>query len=235
MVRGARLAGQSRGLSSAAMASPVRPVDSADALERALEPFEGSGRSVLLIGGADFADCTPDLLGSIRRFLATLAGACESAGAAVVDGGTDSGVMRWFAEARAEAGGTFPLIGVVPEGALRRRTRTGGPIAPAEGHSAILTVPGERFGDEQPWLFRAVDRLGAGAPAVVVNGGRLAAGEARQRLEDGFVVLAAAGSGRTADELIADEGLRASGRLRVIPLAVEAPHLAAALEEAWSR
>jgi hypothetical protein len=217
------------------MASPLRTVDSTAELERELSRFPGTGRSILLVGGADFADCTAEVLEAVRGFLAALARVCDAAGAAVVDGGTDSGVMRWFAEARAAVGGTFPLVGVAPQGAFTRETRTGARITPAKGHSLILAVPGERFGDEQDRLFEVVDRLGAGAPTVVVNGGRLARIEARQRLEDGYPVLVLAGSGRTADALAEDEDLRASGRLRVIPLGVDEPALAAALEEAWTR
>lgn len=217
------------------MSSPLRSVESAAALERELAQLPASGRSLLLVGGADFTDCSPEVLEAVRRFLETLARICDAVGAAVVDGGTDSGVMRWFAEARAAVGGSFPLIGVAPAGALRRRTRTGAPIAPAHGHSVILAVPGDRFGDEQDQLFEIVDRLGARAPTIVVNGGQLALAEAQRRLADGFVVLAVAGSGRTADELAADDGLRASGRLRVIPLGIDEPGLAAALEDAWNR
>lgn len=217
------------------MTSPLRTVESAADLEQALAEFGGSRRSVLLVGGAGFADCPPDVLAEIRTFLETLARVCQAAGAAVVDGGTDAGVMRWFAEARTAIGGTFPLIGVAPAGAFRRSTRTGGSIAPAEGHSMVLTVPGERFGDEQDRLFEVVDRLGDSAPTVVVNGGQLSLEEAHRRLDGGFVVVAAAGSGRAADELAGDDGLRGSGRLRVITLSIAEPELASILEDAWSR
>ena len=217
------------------MRSPLQSVDSTADIERELSRFPATGRSLLLVGGADFTDCPPDVLDAIQRFLERLARVCEAAGAAVVDGGTDSGVMRWFAEAREAIGGTFPLIGVAPAGAFDRSTRTGASIRPAAGHSIVLAVPGDRFGDEQERLFEVVDRLGLAAPTVVVNGGRLSLEEARLRLEAGYVVLAVAGSGRAADELAADEGLRASGRLRVLPLDVDVPTLAAVLEEAWTR
>lgn len=232
------------------MASPLRSVESWPDLEVELATFR-SGRSVLLVGGADFASADPDVVAGIRLFLGSLAGACERAGAAVVDGGTDAGVMRWFAEGRDAIGGTFPLVGVAPRFAFERPTRTGRPITVAAGHSVVFAVPGEQFGDEMPWLFAVADHLGGASPAptVLVNGGDLAATEARRRLADGRVVLAVAGSGRAADELadeLAEEpsewdesgsdqsDLRASGRLRVIPLDADETAIAAALEEAWT-
>lgn len=220
------------------MTSPLIPVEAQPDLEAALAAFVRE-RSLLLIGGADFAGTDPAVLGGIRAVLLTLASHCERTGTAVVDGGTDAGVMRWFAEARAAIGGSFPLIGVAPRFAFERETRTGRPITVAPWHSTVLAVPGDRFGDETEWLFAAADHLGGQpAPTVLVNGGELAATEARMRLADGHIVVAVAGTGRAADELAAEAepeaGLRPSRRLRVIPLAADESTLAAALEEAWT-
>jgi hypothetical protein len=222
------------------MASPLRTVDSEADLEAVLGASaaagQGSGRALILIGGATFADDDPELSAGIRSFLAALAAACERTGTAVVDGGTDAGVMRWFAEARAAIEGTFLLVGVAPRGAFERSTRTGEPITPADGHSMIVVVPGSRFGDETAWLFATADRLGGGtAPSIVVNGGRLALAEAGQRLDAGHAVIAVAGSGRAADELAGDERLHASGRLRVTHVSADEAALAAILEEMRAR
>jgi hypothetical protein len=211
------------------MPDSMRTVDSLAELAAALGPAAAGGRAVILLGGADFTE--PDRIVELRQFFGTLAGNCQRTGSAVVDGGTDSGVMRLFAEARVAAGGTFRLIGVAPRGAFERTTRTGGPILPARDHDLILRVPGDRFGDETEWLFAAADHLAGGASAtVVVNGGHLARDEAHLRLAAGHRVIAVEGSGRTADDLAADQGLRGSGRLVVVPLTVDARTLAAALE-----
>ncbi len=220
------------------MASPIRSVESLPDLEGALAGIP-QGRSLLLVGGADFAGADPVMVEAIQSFLATLASICERTRIGVVDGGTDAGVMRWFADARAAIAGTFPLIGVAPRFAFDRPTRTGRPITAAPGHSVVLAVPGEQFGDETPWLFAVADHLGFDwpAPTVLVNGGDLASTEARQRLADGHIVIAVAGSGRAADELANPDGasgLPESGRLRVIPLAADEMTLAATLEEAWT-
>lgn len=235
MVRAAWSGGTASAAILGAMTSPVRPVDSIADLERELAGFV-PGRSLLLIGGADFSAVDDTLVRGIRGFLAVLAGHCQRSGTAVVDGGTDAGVMRWFADARAAMEGSFPLVGVTPRFAFDRPTRTGRPIAVAPGHSIVLAVPGEQFGDERSWLFEAADYLGAGVPAptVLVNGGELSAMEARERLAAGYGVLVVQGSGRAADELAAGADaaeLRDSGRLRVIPLEADESAIAAAIEE----
>ena len=207
---------------------PVRDVTTPDELLAAVGPRAPGGRALILIGGAGFTE--PELLAELRGFLGTLARHCERTGTAIVDGGTDSGVMQLIGEARATTGASFPLIGVAPAGAFERPTRDGSPIQPARDHSLILRVPGEHFGEETAWLFAAADHLdGEPAPTIVVNGGTLTFEEAHQRLASGHVVIAVEGSGRAADDLAADEGLRASGRLRVIPLTVDEAALSAAI------
>ena len=197
-------------------------------LTEALGPAPADGRALILIGGADFTE--PELLAQLRTFFAALADHLERSGTALVDGGTDSGVMRLIAEARTAIHGTFRLVGVAPALAMSRPTRTGATIELARDHDLVILVPGSRFGEETPWLFAAADHLAGGAaPTVLLNGGDLALDEARQRLGAGHVVVAVEGSGRAADELAAEEGLRGSGRLRVIPLSADEGTIAAAL------
>ena len=211
------------------MSSPIRAVASDAELLDALGPAAADGRALVLIGGADNTE--PDRLGALEAFMATVVRYCAKTGTAVVDGGTDSGVMRLIGKARASADGTFRLIGVAPTGAFERQTKQGASIHPARHHSLILRVPGSWFGDETPWLFRAADHLGGGsARTIVVNGGALTDTEARTRLATGHTVIAIEGSGRAADDLIADAALRASGTLRAMPLTVSDAELAQVLE-----
>jgi hypothetical protein len=216
------------------MPGRIHDVASSAELRGALGMPPSTGSAVLLVGGADVtaaADLEP-----IRAFLGTVVSLAERFRMAVVDGGTDSGVMRLIGEARKIRGASFPLVGVVPRGALERTTRSGRPIRIAPGHSDILLVPGSEFGDEIEWLFAAADHLGAGrAPTLVVNGGHMTMVEARMRIDQGQVVVAVEGSGRAADELAADADLRASGRLRVIDLDADEQTLAAILAPATDR
>lgn len=202
-------------------------------LLEALGPRRPKGSALALVGGADSA--TADELRRLRSFFADLARHLGARGTTLVDGGTDSGVMRLIGEARAalSSKARFELIGVLPEGALRRTTRDGAPITVASHHSRLILVPGSAFGDESPWLFAAADHLAGGAaPTLVVNGGKLTLREALKRLAAGRPVITVEGSGRSADELASDadyRGLRASGTLRVLPLDADAGSLAQAL------
>jgi hypothetical protein len=200
-----------------------------DDLTAALGPAQPGRRAVILIGGADLTEDRRTI--ELRRFFGVLASYCQRTATTVTDGGTNSGVMRLIADARSKVDGSFGLIGVAPGGAFERTTRTGAPIELAPDHDLVLLVPGSRFGEETAWLFAAADHLANGsAPTIVVNGGHLTFEEANLRLATGYRVIAVQGSGRAADELVADEGLRASGKLRVIPLAVDDASLAASIE-----
>lgn len=208
------------------MPDRTHDVASSAELRSALGSAPSIGGAILLVGGADVASAA-DLEG-IRAFVAALVTMAERSGMAIVDGGTDSGVMRLIGEEREARGATFPLVGVVPRGALERTTRSGQRINTAPGHSHILLVPGSEFGDEIEWLFAAADHLaGASAPTLVVNGGDMTMVEARMRIDLGHPVVAVEGSGRAADELAADASLRGSGRLRLIGLDADEDELAA--------
>ena len=208
---------------------PIR-VQSGAELLAALGPAQPGGRALILLGGAD--SMPEDERLRVQALFRQVLEYVETTGTAVVDGGTDSGVMRMIGQLREELGGTFRLIGVLPAGALERTTRDGRRIALAPGHPEILLTPGSAFGDETDWLFAAADHLAGGdAPTLVVNGGRLTLEEAHLRLEAGKPVVTVAGSGRSADQLASDEGLRASGRLHVVPLSADSATLAEALEE----
>ena len=195
----------------------------------AVAQVSAPGRAIALVGGADFVD-EGDVT-AIAGFFGVLVEVLEATRTTVLDGGTDSGVMRLIGAARTAAAATFPLIGIVPGGVLERPGRTGEPISLARDHSLVVLVPGSSFGDEDPWLFEAADHLNGGsAPTLVVNGGRLTLEEASMRLGLGHLVVAVAGSGRAADELAEDPDLPASLRLRVIPVSADAARIAAAFE-----
>jgi hypothetical protein len=199
------------------MASPqIRRVSTLGRLAAVLGP-PSAGGAVALIGGADGLS-TPDMR-KLEALFARLVGYLDETATALIDGGTDSGIMRLIGRARDRRGATFRLVGVLPRGALNRSTRDGRPISIEQGHPEIILSPGDRFGDESPYLFGAADHLAGGiAPTLVVNGGQLTMREARTRLDAGLPVVVVAGTGRTADELAADPDLRGSAKLRVIPL-----------------
>jgi len=161
--------------------------------------------TLVVVGAADrLANAEHKRLQPLFGGLAALA---ERTGAAVVDGGTDTGVMRLLGRARAR-GHTFPLVGVVvaalarPAGSEISAGRW--PLEP--NHSHILLVPGREWGDEARWLARVATLVADGAPAVtlLVNGGRIAYTDAEASLAEGRKLIVAAGTGGTADALAAD-------------------------------
>src|SRR5687768_13166433 len=76
-----------------------------------------AGPVLVVVGGAGGLD--PDdedrLRVLIRDYLVPVV---VRAGASVVDGGTDSGVMRAIGAARSDADAQFPLVGVVAAGTV---------------------------------------------------------------------------------------------------------------------
>jgi hypothetical protein len=186
--------------------------------------------------------------------------AVERHGAAVVDGGTDAGVMRLLGRARAAAGAGFPLVGVAAAGTvvLPGDARTGqdgqggqggrgGTVQDAAGvepnHTAVVVVPGREWGAESGWLAEVATRLGGDRPSVtvVVNGGRITYEDVEHSLARSRPVVVLAGSGRTADAIAAAaegagddaqaRGLAASPLVRIVPLG-DPSALAAALDAA---
>ena len=72
-------------------------------------------------------------------------------------------------------------------------------------HSHFLLVPGERWGDESPWLTAAAERLagGRGTLMLVAGGGEVTRWDVLHQLRQRGRILALAGSGGTADALVA--------------------------------
>ena len=185
--------------------SVERPADLAAAL-RALD-LAPPRPCLVLVGGAGGLS-EADLARLMPLFTSILAPAADACGAVVLDGGTDSGVMRLMGQARHQAGAAFPLLGVAAEGtvAIPGRVPPSPQAAPLEPrHTHFLLVPGARWGDESPWLARVAGVLAGGAPSVtvLVNGGEVAFQDVAHSIDAGRPVVVAAGTGRTADTLAA--------------------------------
>ena len=216
---------------------------------------------LILVGGA--ANLDEGVAAHLQFLFRDLVPVLDRLGAAVIDGGTQFGVMALMGEARQRGGGSFPLIGIAPRGRVKEpekyfpgpdgaefrvppfgttdtrilslsdatRDRAGhlpadraDDVAPDRlknaasdqmndeprialdpHHSHFLLVPGDRWGDESPWLMAAAERLAAGCGTLllVAGGGEVTRHDVQQRLSQGGRVLALAGSGGTADALVA--------------------------------
>lgn len=166
-------------------------------------------------------------------FVKVLAPLAETLGAAVIDGGTDTGIMRMMGQARRRTHGSFPLIGIAPEqmAILPGKSASHPDAANLEpNHTHFVLVPGRYWGDESAWIARLASALSDGFPSltVLINGGEVTWSDASHNVGQGRPLLVVAGSGRTADALadalagkITDERARklvASGLMQAVDL-----------------
>ena len=195
-----------------APASPrsIRLQDGADLPRLLAAAGLSTGPGLVLVGGAGGIDAEDEarLSGLLRDRLVP---ALIHSGATVVDGGTNSGVMRAIGSARSDAGARFPLVGVAAAGTVPAP----GDLAEHEAdahvdpnHSHLVLVPGEAWGDESPWLSAVAEALSVGhaSATLLVNGGDIAYDDVQRSLAAGRPVVVLAGSGRAADA-IASAGL----------------------------
>lgn len=163
----------------------------------------GCRAAVVIHGGAGGMD--PMLIDAVRDlFAASLAPFAERERVMIVDGGTQAGTMAAMGAARRAVGGTFPLIGVAPLGAVRfpgsDEPDAGRPPLDPD-HSHFLLVEGDSFGIESPLLVGLLRAAGVPGAALVVNGGPIVREEIGAQAAAGNPVIVVAGSGRAADEL----------------------------------
>ena len=133
----------------------------------------------------------------------------ESHQLAVVDGGTDSGIMRLLGQARAKTKSTFPLLGVVVKGKTflpghAPKAEDAAPLEP--NHTHFLLVPGQAWGDESAWIAQVADSVSNALPSatLLINGGSIALNQdVPNSVTSQRPVLVMAGSGRAADQLVA--------------------------------
>lgn len=163
-------------------------------------------------------------------------------GAAVFDGGTDTGVMRLMGRARGTSKRPFPLVGVVCSAlaALPGEPKRRGRAELEPNHTHFAFVPGEEWGDEAPWLARLAEAVGERTATVLVNGGDISMRDSALCVEAGRPLIVVDGSGRTADALAAAargrpsnetaERIAASGLIRPVPIQ-DRNELAWALED----
>lgn len=199
-------AGRDSGVSAAAVPPIARVAEPGD-IPAALRALGiAVGRPVLvLVGGA--GGMSPEQMTTLAGTIGPVVPALGAWGAAVVDGGTDSGVMRIIGQAHAAAGASFPLVGVAAEGTVVlpgvRPAPDAAPLDPH--HTQAILVPGDAWGDESPWLARVAAAIAGGRPSLtlVVNGGEITYHDIEHSLRAGRRVVVLAGSGRTADAIAA--------------------------------
>lgn len=182
-------------------------VDSENDLTHAFDLLGLTKRAVLvLVGGAGGMNPAGGDERVRNFFFEVLAPLAESCSAIVIDGGTDTGVMRLMGEARFAIGGNFPLLGIAAIDTVLVPKCLGtskGSTALEPHHSHFLMVPGQRWGDESPWIARAACLLSIGfrSLTVVVNGGEITLLDIACSIRERRPIVVLSGSGRSADRL----------------------------------
>jgi SLOG in TRPM, prokaryote/SMODS and SLOG-associating 2TM effector domain 1/Protein of unknown function (DUF4231) len=164
---------------------------------------------ILISGGADTFDpaIAPKLTQLIGRGLLR---AGRAAGAVIIDGGTDAGVMALIGRAAAAMAEPITLIGVAPETLIQRPDvspveAAGDRVALAPNHTHFVLTQGEVWGAETPVMFDLAQAIAGKLPVIVVmiGGGQVALSEILHAVRRHWRVLIIEGSKGTADELLA--------------------------------
>jgi len=188
--------------------------------------------TLVLVGGASGIG-EADMTRLQDLFVQAIAPLAQELQVAVVDGGTDAGIMRFIGQARTQIGGTFPLIGVAAVGTviipdMPPPNPDAAPLEP--NHTHFVLVPGSQWGDESPWIARIATMVSEGFPSVtiVVNGGEITFQDVSNSVRADRPVVTLEGTGRTADKLAAAmrgeatdgraQELAASGKMQAIVL-----------------
>jgi hypothetical protein len=165
----------------------------------------GRRAAIVVVGGA--SGMSADEVGRLAPvFDDVLAPLAQRLDVTVIDGGSDSGVMRLMGSARGENASTFPLIGViVDELADYSSDSSTRAVGLEPNHTHFVLVPGSQWGEEAPWLAHLATVVAGdeGSATVCVNGGEIALADVRHSIDAGRHVVVLDGSGRTADALAA--------------------------------
>lgn len=166
--------------------------------------------TIVLVGGAAGLQ-SKDLERLRPLFAEALVPLAHRLDAAVIDGGTDTGVMALMGQSRNDATADFPLIGVLPASmvTLSDKSQQGSRGLRVEpNHSHFILVPGSLWGDETAWMTSTVEAMtGDGAcVTVLLDGGETAWEDVAESVRAERPVIVVGGSGRVADILAAALG-----------------------------
>jgi hypothetical protein len=155
------------------------------------------GKSPVIAVFGTTASIDDDLVKRLSTVIEAIVGAASDAGAVIVTGGTDAGIIRLVGRAGHKRA---TLIGVAPEAVINDPSIA---VELEPHHDQVVLAPGSTWGDETPELEKVVDALSAGSPvcAVLLGGGDVSRNEVDGQLRARRPVVVVAGSGRLADDL----------------------------------
>ncbi|MEU4442951.1 hypothetical protein AB0K14_27670 [Actinosynnema sp. NPDC050801] len=168
------------------------------------------GRPVLAVfGSADALDT--GLAATVLPVLRAVLAAAARADAVVVTAGADVGVTHLVGLAAESLDGRWPrLVGVAPSGrvAAEDAEPAGCEVRLNVNHDTAVVVPGSKWGEELPALFRAVDAVAGSkrpALALLIGGDDVARAALVDHLGRDRPLLVLAGTGSLADEIALGE------------------------------
>jgi SLOG in TRPM, prokaryote/SMODS and SLOG-associating 2TM effector domain 1/Protein of unknown function (DUF4231) len=197
-----------------------------------------SGRPVLVVAGG--ADTLKDE--ALARATAVVgpavAAVVERTGAAVVDGGTASGIMRIAGEALHARDCDTVLIGVAPDGLVSAEPGTNGRMLLEPNHTHFALADSSEWGGETALLVELASALAGGEPVAVLvaGGGEVTKAEIRAATMRRWPVFLVRGTGGAADETAPDGAVAVTGDAGELArrLAWELQDLPV-LKDAWQR
>ena len=187
----------------------IFPSERSDLVQAISELRLNNSYPVIVLIGGEIDDQQAD---ATRRAIQAIADVANNLSALVICGGTDMGGMAEMGQMRWKNSYAFPLVGIAPEELV---TWTDGPHSTKflwwgtqrwqlEPHySHFILVPGNKFGDESPWIFDTATILSKDhhSVTILINGGEVSREDIDLSLENGRPVIALSRTGRLADEL----------------------------------
>jgi len=192
-----------------------------------------AGPVVIIAGGT-----RSDLEDKLRRYEAMLLAALRGLRGTVISGGTAHGVAGMLGaiakKLKGENATTFRAVGYIPQKLPSNTTID-------SRYDKLIETHGQDYGPEAAIAYwRDIIRSGidpADVTVIGINGGEITAFELRWALALGARVAVIEGSGRAADDILADPAWRGSNdpqspdHVRLLPIPQDAQSLAALLHE----
>jgi hypothetical protein len=157
---------------------------------------------IVLVGGAGGIESQDRF--PMRKAIRIVARLAEDSQSAVVDGGTQAGIMTEIGLQRKQNRFSFPLIGVVVDSLLRGQD----PKSLLDpNHTHFFLTPGKDWGDESAWISKIATALAGNQKSItiLVNGGKISRADLGYSLIENRPAFVMRGTGRLADEITPQE------------------------------
>ena len=154
--------------------------------------------AIVLVGGAGGIEAEDEF--PMKKAINIVARLAEETQSAIVDGGTQAGIMMEIGEQRKNNNFTFPLIGVVFDSLII--TEPPKSILDSN-HTHFFLIPGSDWGDESGWIAKIATAIAGDEKSitVLVNGGNISRTDVEYGLLENRPAYIMRGTGRLADEI----------------------------------